>query len=267
MKVSVIIAASGRGRRFGRKGNKVFQRLKGKAVFLWSLELFVSRDDVCQTILVIHPDDLAEVKERYGANLAFMGVQIVTGGDRRRDSVANALAVVSDEAELVAVHDAARPCVSPVWVDAVIAEAAKTGAAILAYPVHGTLKKVATRPAAPAPQLMLAGESVAPASAKPRQEWVIAETVPRTDLWQAQTPQVFSRELLLRAYAGAEGAEATDEAQLVEALGEPVSVVTGDPRNIKITTPGDLLLAGAVIGSLPKPKPKAKAGPFDEAQW
>jgi len=267
MKVSAIIVAAGRSRRFGGKGNKVFQRLGRRAVFLWSLELFVGRDDVSETILVVHPDDLDEVKQRYGANLGFMGVRIVTGGPRRPDSVRLGLTAVSDEAELVAVHDAARPCVSEVWVDAVMAEAERTGAAILAYPVHGTLKKVASHTAEPGPQLMLAGEPVRPASAKRREEWVIAETVPRTDLWQAQTPQVFARELLERAYAGAEVAEATDDAQLVEAIGHPVSVVTGDPRNIKITTPGDLALAKAVIGSLPKAKRKRAAGPFDEAQW
>jgi 2-C-methyl-D-erythritol 4-phosphate cytidylyltransferase len=93
---------------------------------------------------------------------------------------------------------------------------------------------------------------------------VIDETVSRADLWEAQTPQVFARDLLVRAYAS--GKSATDDAGLVEALGHGVSVVLGDPRNIKITTPGDLALAEAVIDSLPKPKPKV-TGPFDEAQW
>jgi 2-C-methyl-D-erythritol 4-phosphate cytidylyltransferase len=192
-----------------------------------------------QVQLLVSAEDMPAIKERFGGNLGFMGVTLTQGGATRTQSVANALAKVVAEADLVCVHDAVRPCVSPLWVDAVFKEAAKTGAAILAYPVHGTLKKVSA-----------AG--------------VIDETVPRADLWEAQTPQVFRKDLLALAYAA--GKDATDDAALVEAIGHPVSVVMGDPRNIKITTPGDLALAEAVIDSLPKPKPKV-TGPFDEAQW
>ncbi len=244
-KVSVIVPGAGAGRRFskeGAKGNKIFQRIRDRAVFIRTLELFTTRDDVCQVQLVVSAADMDELKSRFGGNLGFMGVKVVAGGKTRPESVRNALAGVADEAELICVHDAVRPCVSPLWVDAVFKEAAKTGAAILAYPVHGTLKKVS-------------------------QANVIDETAPRTDLWEAQTPQVFARDVLLKAYAG-DITGATDDAQLVEAMGLPVSVVMGDPRNIKITTPGDLALAAAVVNTLPKPKPKhAAAGPFDEAQW
>jgi len=138
------------------------------------------------------------------------------------------------------VHDAVRPCVAQPWIDDVFAEAAKTGAAILAYPVHGTLKKVSA-----------AG--------------VIDETVSRDDLWEAQTPQVFRRDVLLAAYEA--GKPATDDAGLVEANGHPVSVVMGDPRNIKITTKADLDFAAAVIKTLPKPKDTGYHHPFDEPRW
>jgi 2-C-methyl-D-erythritol 4-phosphate cytidylyltransferase len=142
----------------------------------------------------------------------------------------------------VAVHDAVRPCLIAEWIDAVIAEAAKTGAAIPATPVTATLKRVS--------------------AAK-----VIDETVSREGLWQAQTPQVFRKDVLLAAYAQ-RTAQATDDAQLVEAGGHPVSVVEGDPRNIKVTLPGDLSLAGAILRSLPQPKPKGgPMGAFDEAKW
>lgn len=238
-KVSVIVPAAGSGQRFGGKHNKIFQRLKGQPVFIRTLEMFTSRDDVVQVQLVASEADLPEIKERFGGNLGFMGVSLTAGGATRTQSVTNALAKVDPEADLVCVHDAVRPCVSSLWIDAVFNEASKSGAAILAYPVHGTLKKVSA-----------AG--------------VIDETVPRADLWEAQTPQVFRRDLLMRAYASPR--EATDDAALVEALGHGVTVVMGDPRNIKITTPGDLALAEAVIDSLPKPKPKAR-GPFDEASW
>jgi 2-C-methyl-D-erythritol 4-phosphate cytidylyltransferase len=241
VKVSVIIPAAGASERFGGRTKKIFERLKDRPVFVRSIELFVNRGDVCQLQLVVAAEDMETMKERYAANIGFMGVQVVVGGASRTDSVRNALAKVCDEAEFVCVHDAVRPCVSPLWVDEVFAAAEKTGAAILACPVRGTLKRVG------------AGRQ-------------IQRTVDREDLWEAQTPQVFAKELLRRAYEQADG-PAGDDAALVEALGEPVTVVRGDPRNVKITTRSDLSLAAAVVNSLPKPKLEKRAGPFDEAQW
>jgi len=240
-KVSVIVPAAGAGKRFGGKENKIFQRIKSQPLFIRTLELFTSRDDVIQTQLVAAESDIETLKSRYGGNLGFMGVKLVAGGARRSESVRNALANVDERADLVCVHDAVRPCVSQLWIDAVFAEAEKTGAAILAYPVHGTLKRVSP------------GK-------------IIDQTVPRADLWEAQTPQVFARNVILKAYQ-ADVSAATDDAQLVEAAGHPVSVVLGDPRNVKITTPRDLAMAAAIIDTLPKPKPKGPSHPFAEAQW
>jgi len=241
-KVSVIVPAAGAGTRFGGKRNKIFERIGGgQPVFIRTLEAFTARDDVCQTQLVVSEADVDEMRERFGGNLGFLGVKIVVGGATRTESVRNALANLADEAELVCVHDAVRPCIAQPWIDDVFAAAEKTGAAILAYPVHGTLKRV--------------GEDGA-----------IAETVDRAGLWEAQTPQVFRRELLVEAYAAA-GDSATDDAALVEALGRPVTVVEGDPRNVKITTPADLAFAAAVIKTLPKPKQEGYRHPFAEPKW
>jgi len=239
-KVSVIVPAAGAGKRFGGKNNKIFQRINDQPVFIRTLELFTSREDVVQVQIVISPADMNELKERFGGNLGFMGVKVVQGGDTRSQSVRNALASIAPEAELICVHDAVRPCVSQLWIDAVFKEAEKTGAAILAYPVHGTLKKVSAAN-------------------------VIDRTLPREELWEAQTPQVFRKDILVKAYAS--GKDATDDANLVEQTGHPVSVVMGDPRNVKITIAADLSLAAAVINTLPKPKPKAGGNPFDEARW
>ncbi|NLF32151.1 MAG: NTP transferase domain-containing protein [Planctomycetes bacterium] len=267
MKVSVIVAAAGSARRFGGKRNKIFEKVDGRPMFLRTLELFVNRDDVCQTLLVISPDDEAEMKERFGGNLGFMGVRIVLGGPQRTDSIRNALACVDDQADLVAVHDAARPCVSPLWIDAVFAEAERTGAAILACPVHGTLKKVRTTTREPdGPIPMLGGEPLPGTAIRRPKDHQIVQTVSRDELWEAQTPQVFSKKILMDAYAKAADA-ATDDAALVEAMGRTVHVVMGDPRNVKITVPGDLAVASALIQTLPKPKPKRDAHPFSEAQW
>ncbi len=242
-KVAVVIPAAGAGERFGGKVKKPFALLDSRPVFIRSLELFINRDDVCQNILTVAPDDYDVVKEKYAANIMIMGLKLVKGGARRFESVANALAEVAHEAELVCVHDAVRPCVLERWIDQVFAEAGKSGAAILAAPLSGTIKRVS-------------------------QAGVIDETVPREGLYEAQTPQVFRKDLLQRAYdERPDGLEPTDDAQLVERLGHGVTIVPGDHRNIKITTPGDMSLAGVLVKQMGR-KPKGPAlGAFEEAQW
>ena len=222
--VSVILPAAGTGSRFGAPVNKIFQPLAGKDVFLWTLERFAGRADVCQILLVVSPADAATMARRHGAVLAAMKVVCVEGGPTRSDSVRNALARLAGQAQLVCVHDAVRPCVRAEFIDAVFARAACTGAAILAEPLAPTIKEVD-----PAGRIL--------------------RTVPREALWAAQTPQVFRRDWLLAAYAA--GAQATDDAQLVQALGHDVFVVPGEPGNIKITTPGDLAMAEAILTAPP----------------
>ena len=243
-KVAVIVVAAGRSERFGGNEKKTFAKIDGQPMFLRSLGHFVNREDVVQTILVIAPEDQEDVKAKYGANLGFMGIKLVVGGAERADSVAQGLAAVSEEAELVAIHDAARPCVTEAMIDAVFAEAAKTGAAILGAPIRGTIKRVS--------------------DAK-----VIDETISRDGLWEAQTPQVFRRSLILDAYNRRSelSGTPTDDAQLVEAIGHPVSVVESDFTNLKITTRPDIALANAIIKSRPAPRPKGPLGAFEEAQW
>ena len=169
---AVILPAAGRSSRFGSAEKKVFAVLDGRAVWLRSAELFVARPDVCQCIVVAAPED----RGRFGAAPAGGRVEIADGGAERFQSVANALARTTTEAEFVAVHDAARPCLTPALIDAVFARAAETGAAMLAVRVADTVKRDDGR-----------GRVVA--------------TVPREGLWLAQTPQVFRRDWLLDAYA------------------------------------------------------------------
>jgi 2-C-methyl-D-erythritol 4-phosphate cytidylyltransferase len=238
---AVILPAAGQSSRFKDKEKKPFATLDGRAVWLRSAELFVSRSDVCQCVIVVSPADQELFRRRYGANLAFMNVQIVNGGAERFESVANALAQVKPEADLVAIHDAVRPCLTEALVNAVFARAEQTGAALLAIPVSDTLKQVS-----------------------PQQK--VESTVSRKGLWLAQTPQIFRREWLQEAYANRAqlGKDITDDAQLVEAAGHPVHVVDGARTNIKITTKSDLYLAEAILKSMPKPKPAGPIHPFAE---
>lgn len=221
--VSVIIPAAGSGRRFGGKLNKIFQPLAGRAVFLRTLDIFAARDDVCQILLVLSAEDREAAASRFASELEAMNVTPVAGGAIRARSVRNALALVDGRAELICVHDAVRPCVRQERIDAVFAAAADSGAAILASPLHGTIKH-----------------------ARDGEKHVIERTVPREGLWQAQTPQVFAAGLLKEVYAG-DVAGVTDDSQLVEAAGCAVTIVPCDPANIKITTPADLALAEAIL--------------------
>ncbi len=242
-KVAVVIPAAGAGKRFGGDVRKPFAKIDNRPVFIRSIELFVNRPDVEQVILAVSPADYDVVKEKYAANLMFMGITLVKGGAERYQSVAAALDAVSEEAELVCVHDAVRPCVLPSWIDKVFEQAGKRGAAILAAPLTGTIKRAA------------GGK--------------IVETVSREGLYEAQTPQVFRKEILVEAYAGlGDDFRPTDDAQVVERAGHPVAIVEADRRNIKITTGGDMALAAAILKDFARQSRKVTPrGPFEEAQW
>ncbi len=244
---AVILPAAGRSTRFGDpKQKKIFAELDGRAVWLRAVEPFVNRDDVIQTIVVIAPEDRDLFERRFRPSVAFLNIQVIEGGAERSDSVAKALEILHPDCEFVAVHDAARPCLTGDQVDSVFAAAQQHGAALLAIPVADTIKRVGA-------------------------DQFTSETVPRAGLFLAQTPQVFRRELLLKAYANRAklGAAVTDDTQLVEALGHPCAVVESSNLNLKITTSSDLRLAAAVLQALPKPKREGPSHPFadENAMW
>jgi 2-C-methyl-D-erythritol 4-phosphate cytidylyltransferase len=243
-KVAVIVPAAGASSRFGGKEKKPFAKMGERAVFLRTLELFVNRDDVCQTILAVSPDDYEMVKTRYGANLGLMSVKLVKGGAERHETVRAALDAVDGEAELVAIHDAVRPCLTAEKITEVFQAAAKHGAAILACPVTATLKKA-------------------------EQDGVVTQTVDRSGLYMAQTPQVFKTNLIKEAYKNLPDSakNITDDAQVAELAGHKVQLVPNDQTNIKITVQSDLKLAEAILEILPRPKAKRPLNPFEEGQW
>jgi 2-C-methyl-D-erythritol 4-phosphate cytidylyltransferase len=224
---ALVLAAAGRSSRFSHRGSsdptvkKVFTHLGGKPVWLRSAEKFISRDDVSQVIIVVSPEDIDWFRKYYLSEINRMLLRIVAGGENRVDSIRNGLVAVSPKVGYVAVHDAARPCVTDREIAAVFKEAKKRGAAMLAAPIVGTIKRVV--------------------------DGQIEETVPREYFWEAQTPQVFRRDLILEAYQQKIKDVPTDDAQLVERLGKPVYVVPADSGNIKITTQSDLVLAKYLV--------------------
>ncbi len=241
---AAIICAAGASTRFGGKKKKPFVEIKGRAAFLRSVEVFAELKDVKQIILAVSPEDVEMFKLKWADNLTFFGAEICLGGKERFETVQNALEKVDEDIKLVAVHDAARCCLTEEWAEAVIKKARETGAAMLACPVTDTVKKV--------------------------KEGQIIDTIDRRDLYGAQTPQVFKKELLEKGFENLKNLDKnqiSDDSQLVEALGEKVWIVETDTSNLKITTKADAPIAEAILKYRESKQKKRALGPFDEAQW
>ena len=241
---AVILPAAGKSSRFGGKDKKPFVNIDGRAVWLRAAECFVTRPEVKQCFVVVAPEDMEVFKRRFSANVMFMNIRIVEGGKERFESVANALALLADEIEFVAVHDAVRPCVPPPLIDRVFDVAVQHGAALPALAVSDTLKR--------------AGDNMK-----------VDATISRSGMWMAQTPQSFRKDLLLEAYAKrtTTGDAVTDDAQLVEALGHPVRIVPGSPYNVKITTHDDLSIAELFAKHRKWEPPVKAARPFEDERF
>lgn len=231
MSVTVLIPAAGTGSRMGCSGNKQYLALADRPILAHTLLLFENHRAV-DHILVISPrEEIAfcrnEVVERYG----FKKVrQVVAGGAERQDSVRNGLLACNAGAEdIILIHDGVRPFLPAEKIDRVIAVAGEVGGGVVGVPVKDTIKEV--------------------------EGGRIAATPDRRRLWQAQTPQAFPYRIIREAHDAAwrQNFRGTDDASLVERLGWPVAMVEGSYRNIKITTPEDLVLARAFLqeGSAP----------------
>lgn len=258
MRVCVLLPAAGSGSRFG--GDKLAQDLGGRAVLLRTVELFTKRPEVASIIVAAPPDSLEEFRLRFGAQLSFHGARIVPGGTRERwETVQLALACVPDDCTHVAVHDAARPAASPELLDRVFAAAAVHPAVIPGVPVTATLKRVIDQVVAGGLDDAVADAILGDVGKGAASGKIVLETVSRQGLVGVQTPQVFTTELLKRAYAAGNLDGVTDDAQVVERIGERVVVVAGDSRNIKVTTQDDLELVRAILGvQTPEGRPTHK---------
>jgi len=259
MNLAVIIPAAGSSRRYVESAlaqgilaprQKIDEELGGRPLLQRTVELFTKHPDVVVVIVAGPADDaaFAEFNTRHGDKLTVMGVKICRGGrEHRYQTVANALALVPESATHVAVHDAARPCASPELIERLLMAArAGHGAVIPGLDVPDTLKRVGEKTVRAEPDDPLAGIlGVDPdKQAKGR---LVEQTVDRSRLAAVQTPQVFEVALLRRAYAQGD-LSSTDDAQLVERLGEPVVLVPGESTNIKVTRAEDLRLARAILG-------------------
>ncbi len=227
--IAAIIAAGGRGERLGAAVPKQLLAIAGRPMLQWSVEAFVRHPRVDAVVVVVPPD--IEIDPGYARNSA-KPLTVVAGGARRQDSVANGFAAVDERAEIIVVHDAARPFVDADLIDRAIDGAAEAGAAICALRAQDTVKVA---------HWDRSGESA--------RAW-IDRTLPRDTIFLAQTPQAFRRGVLAAAIRlGQSQVQATDEAFLAEQAGHRVRLVDGSARNMKITSAEDLALAESIASS------------------
>ncbi len=248
MKLAVVIPAGGKSTRFGTK-DKLAEDIGGRALLLRTVEFFTKREDVSEIIVAGPADNVELFTEKFGPSLSFHGVKIVSGGSIDRwESVQNALAEISDNVERILVHDAARPALFPELVDRLLLASATFDAVALALPIRGTVKRTSGKATVVGDEDAIADSILGESTQSKVNSFEVIETVNRAHLWELQTPQIFDSSLLRRAYAQSDLAGCTDDAQVVEKLGEPVHLIEGDSRNIKVTTPADLSLIRSILG-------------------
>jgi len=278
LEIAVILPAAGTGTRFAASvggdlepdaRSKLEHSLAGQPVFMHAAKLFLNRTDVGQIIIAVNPDDIEAFRFRWGDKLGIHGIKIIAGGKTERwETVLLALDAVPETCTHVAIHDAARPLASHGLIDRLFQAARYFPAVIPGIPVTSTLKQVAKDltdlPTAPDVADAILGTDDTPQLRLSR----VVKTVERAGLVQVQTPQVFEINLLKRAYAQITGTaldvatreSITDDAMLVELLGELVHVVEGESTNLKITHHDDLALAQAWL-SMSRRAQSASLGP------
>lgn len=219
---SVVVVAAGTASRM-QGIDKVLAPLGGIPILVRTLQVFQAHPDVVEIVVVTREDLLVEISNLCKEYSLDKVCKIVVGGAERTLSVRAGLRQVNREAQLIAIHDGARPFLTHSVLDEVLHQAASSGAAAPAVPVNDTIKRA--------------------------QDGIVQETVDRSALWAIQTPQVFQADLIRAAVekAAADGAPITDDCSAVERLGMQVVLTTGDRQNIKVTTPFDLVLGEAIL--------------------
>ncbi|WP_196592706.1 2-C-methyl-D-erythritol 4-phosphate cytidylyltransferase [Pectinatus sottacetonis] len=233
--ITAIFPAAGKGKRMGASFNKVFAALSDKPILIHTLVSFSRCSLVDNFVVVAAPEEAEAVSKVLKAIPGIKPCKVVIGGTERQYSVYNGLMSVPAAADIILVHDAARPLISPAVIKNVIDEVKRSEAAVAAVPVTNTIKVI-------------------------NNENFVINTPDRKTLWMMQTPQGFSKDLLMKAYeqARSDNFLGTDDASLIEHIHHPVKIVMGDYKNIKITSPDDLIFAEAILGKKAVSKVKSE---------
>jgi 2-C-methyl-D-erythritol 4-phosphate cytidylyltransferase len=228
MRTLAIVLAGGAGKRMGSSTNKQFLLLDNRPILAHTLQVFQECRAVDGVYLVVNHKDLPLIQEEILENYRFNKIlKLVIGGRLRQDSVRNGLEAIDESCDIVIVHDAARPFVSPAFVEKSIFLMEMFDAIIPAIPVKDTIKVIS-------------------------KEGFVQKTLERDSLWHIQTPQTFKYDLIIRAYREGMGKKiyGYDDSTFIEHLGKKVKVVEGSPYNIKITTPEDLIIAKGILAQI-----------------
>lgn len=221
---AAVIVAAGKGKRMGTEISKQFLPLRGKEILAHTVEKFEHAENIRDIVLVTGQDSLQDVQDmaqEYGWQKI---ISVVAGGKERQDSVWNGLLAISEDTEIVLIHDGVRPFVTEDILNLSIETAVEMGGCVAGVPAKDTIKVC-------------------------NSENISVDTPDRSTLWQIQTPQTFQKERIVKAYKQAKDAGfiGTDDASLAEYSGYPVKVIMGSYRNIKITTQEDLLIGEAFL--------------------
>jgi 2-C-methyl-D-erythritol 4-phosphate cytidylyltransferase len=219
VKTQAIIPTAGTGTRLNSAIPKPIVEIHGKPVCAYTLEAFEKSPAIDSIILVGHSDLLPQLREIVARYRFQKVVKVVAGGETRRESVFNGMAVLDKDTDVVMVHDGARPLICQEIIEEAAGLCGEWKAVIVAVPVKSTIKRVN------------------------RKDLCVEETLKRDELWEVQTPQVFQRGILEKAHAQDADRNPTDDAVMVERLGVKVKIVRGNYKNIKITTQEDLVVA------------------------
>ncbi len=228
MYVTAIVLAAGKGLRFKSRIPKPLVKINSQPLIIYCLNTLSKHPYVKDIVVVVNPDNFSGILSRIRKYKIGRIKKVVLGGRLRQDSVFNGLKAVDIKSGLVLIHDAARPFIAKNTISRLIKEAGRRGVAIAGVPVKATIKRVTGY------GLRVTGK------------FLVKETIDRNNLWEIQTPQVFKKDLLLRAYKKFGDSEVSDDAALVEKLGVKASIVPGSYNNIKLTTPEDLIIAEAI---------------------
>lgn len=230
MKNCVIIVAAGSGKRMKSAIAKQYIELKGRTILSYTIETFNDSENIDEIILVTSKDAVDYVKEEIVGKYGYKKVKaVVEGGSERQDSVYNGLKAVSNDTDIVLIHDGVRPFVADKYIAELESAAMEFGGCVLGAPVKDTIKVC-------------------------DKEGYITDTPIRETLWLAQTPQCFKYDIIMKAYEKAEedGFRGTDDSMLAERIGVRIKMVKGDYENIKITTPEDLYMGEVILENIIK---------------
>lgn len=222
MKIGAIIPAAGQGKRMNRNINKQYLQLDDRPLLAHTIDIFSNNSKIDQIIVVVSEDEIDYCRDEILKKYGFDHVKLIAGGETRQQSVYAGLMAFSPAINYVIIHDGARPLLSGNLLDRIIKNIGVYKALTAGVPVKDTIKVV--------------------------EDNYVSSTLDRDKLTAIQTPQAFDYNLICRAHNSYDGElNATDDATLVEAVGHKVRVIKGDHRNIKITTPGDLIAAEAIL--------------------